>query len=208
MPFGRSCAERSPRSGQERLLDAIDELSALLADSRAVLPTEVAVAADLLVRCLDRGGKILVCGNGGSAADAQHFAAELVGRFGCERHPLAALSLTTDSSALTALANDYGAQSMFARQVVALGRPNDALVVISTSGRSANIRAAAVAAKREGLSVVALLGATRETMDDVADICLAVPCDSTPRIQEVHTLVLHCLADTIECALCQPNGRE
>ena len=197
------CEERAARPGGERFGIALEELAALLSTCRATLPTQVEAAATLLAGILRLEGKILVCCNGGSAADAQHFAAELVGRFGCERRPMAAVSLVTDTSVLSAIANDYVVESMFSRQVDALGRPEDALLVLSTSGQSANILAAAAAARRERMAVVSLVGSAAEALEDLSDVCISVRSRSTPRIQEIHTLVLHCLADTIECALCE-----
>jgi D-sedoheptulose 7-phosphate isomerase len=145
--------------------------------------------------------KILACGNGGSAADAQHFAAELVGRFERERPELAALSLATDTSALTAIANDYDYRQVFAKQVRALGRAGDVLFAISTSGNSDNVLAAVQAAHDRGMSVVALTGKKGGKMRDVLspdDIHICIPADRTARIQETHLLVLHCLCDGID----------
>lgn len=201
------CEGRAARPSRERFDVALEELAALLATCRATLPAQVEAAAALLAASLRGDGKILVCGNGGSAADAQHFAAELVGRFGCERRPMAAMSLATDTSVLSAIANDYGVEAMFSRQVHALGMPGDALLVLSTSGKSANILAAAATAKRERMAVVSLVGSAAEALEDLSDVCMSVPSCSTPRIQEIHTLVLHCLADALECALCEERWR-
>jgi D-sedoheptulose 7-phosphate isomerase len=159
-----------------------------------------------LIATFRAGGKLLVCGNGGSAADAQHFAAELVGRFACERQALASISLTTDTSILTAIANDYGVEHMFARQVDALGREGDALVVLSTSGQSPNVLAAADVANSKGMRVVALVGARADSHQSRSAVCISVPSESTPRIQEVHGLILHALADALECALCREDS--
>ena len=150
------------------------------------------------------GGRLLVAGNGGSAADAQHFAAELVGRFEAERQELAALSLTTDTSILTAVGNDYGFEQIFARQVRALGRAGDVLLAISTSGNSANVIAAITAAHEAGMHIVALTGKNggkigKMLNDD--DIHLCVPAERTARIQEVHLLTIHCLCDGIDALL-------
>jgi D-sedoheptulose 7-phosphate isomerase len=164
-----------------------------------VEPVELAVA--MMTAALAEDHKILACGNGGSAADAQHFAAELVGRFERERPELAALSLATDTSALTAIANDYDYDQIFAKQVRALGRAGDVLFAISTSGNSANVLAAVRAAHDRGMSVVALTGKKGGKMRDVLspdDIHICIPAERTARIQEVHLLVLHCLCDGID----------
>ncbi|HXZ50641.1 MAG TPA: phosphoheptose isomerase [Burkholderiales bacterium] len=173
-------------------------LKAACADS---LSMPIAHAVALMARTLRDGGKVLACGNGGSAADAQHFAAELVNRFEIERPPLAALALTTDSSTLTSIANDYSYEQVFAKQVRALGRRGDVLLAISTSGNSASVIEAMVAAHETGMRVVALTGrrggkiAARLGPEDV-HVC--VPHDRTVRIQEVHLLALHCLCDGID----------
>jgi len=149
-------------------------------------------------RALASGGQVLVCGNGGSAAESQHFAAELSGRYRRERRALAALALTVDTSALTAIGNDYGFAQVFARQVEAYGRGGDVLVVLSTSGRSANVIAAAEAGRARGLHVVALTGHDAGPLADVAHEVLAVPDRDTARVQEVHLTVLHALCDEVE----------
>ena len=158
-------------------------------------------AAELLAERLRQGHKILVCGNGGSAADAQHFAAELVNRFEIERPGLAAIALTTDSSALTSIANDYAFEHIFARQVRALGRPGDILLAISTSGNSPNVLTAMTAARERGLSTVALTGRDGGRMAGQlgeGDIELRAAATATARIQEVHILVIHCLCDLVD----------
>jgi D-sedoheptulose 7-phosphate isomerase len=168
------------------------------------LAAPVARAGGLLAETLRSGGKILACGNGGSAADAQHFAAELVNRFETERPPLAAVALTTDSSTLTSIANDYTYQQVFSKQLRAIGRRGDALLAISTSGNSANVIEAMQAAHELGLRVVALTGNGGGKMAALLrpeDAHLCVPHRSTARIQEVHLLVLHCLCDAIDTLL-------
>jgi D-sedoheptulose 7-phosphate isomerase len=157
-----------------------------------------AAAAEAMVTALRAGGRILACGNGGSAADAQHFAAELVGRFERERAALAAIALTTDTSILTALANDYDFARVFGRQVEALGRPGDVLLGISTSGGSANVIAAFAAAKAGGLTTVALTGRDGGAVGAAADIHINVPAASTARVQEVHRTLLHAVCALIE----------
>jgi D-sedoheptulose 7-phosphate isomerase len=151
----------------------------------------VVAMGDALAQRLKDGAKILICGNGGSAADAQHFAAELSGRFVSERRALAGVALTTDTSALTAIGNDYGFGQIFARQVEALGRPGDVLVGISTSGNSENIIHAVNAAKPLGIETMGLLGRDGGKLKTLMDDCLVVPCDVTARIQEVHIMVIH-----------------
>jgi D-sedoheptulose 7-phosphate isomerase len=161
-------------------------------------------AARLMVHSLTQGGKILACGNGGSAADAQHFASEMVNRFEHERPGLAAIALTTDTSTLTSIANDYAYDQVFARQVKALGQPGDLLLAISTSGNSPSVLQAAEAAHGRSMQVIALTGrnggSLAEQMQD-DDVFLCVPAESTARIQEVHLLIIHCLCDAVDSVL-------
>lgn len=157
--------------------------------------------ADTIARALAAGGKILVCGNGGSAADAQHFAAELVGRFERDRRGLPVIALTTDTSALTAISNDYGYERVFARQVDALGRPGDVLVSISTSGSSPNVLAAQNAAKAAGMVTVALTGRDGGALGAAADIHVNVASPSTARVQEVHRTILHVICQLVEAGI-------
>ncbi len=164
----------------------------------------IAQAVDAMVQCLMSSGKILACGNGGSAADSQHFAAELVGRFERERPELAALALTTDTSILSALANDYTFDQVYAKQVRALGQPGDVLLAISTSGNSRNVIEAIRAAQERDMRIVAMTGRGGGNIADMLsahDVNLCVPADRTSRIQEVHLLTLHCLCDGIDCTL-------
>lgn len=168
------------------------------------LSPAVAVAAEILVACLMHEGKILACGNGGSAADAQHFAAEMVGRFEKERPGLAALSLATDSSALTAIGNDYDFDLVFSKQVRALGHQGDILLAISTSGNSANVIEAIYAAHERGMRVIALTGKDGGQIAQILgadDLELRVPSERTARIQEVHILLIHALCDAIDYML-------
>ncbi len=161
-------------------------------------------AAELLAERLGRGNKILVCGNGGSAADAQHFAAELVNRFEIERPGLAAIALTTDSSALTSIANDYAFEQIFARQVRALGRPGDVLLAISTSGNSPNVRVAIDAARELEMTTLALTGHDGGCMAGQLggkDIEIRAAATATARIQEAHILIIHCLCDLVDWLL-------
>lgn len=157
--------------------------------------------ADLCTTAIRAGGKILFCGNGGSAADSQHLAAELVGRFRHNRPAMAALALTVDTSVLTAVGNDYGYEEVFARQVEGLGRAGDVLIGLSTSGNSANVLKAFAAAKRLGMGTVALTGATGGAAKAVADLCLCVPAETSDRIQEMHIAVGHLICGAIEKAV-------
>lgn len=163
-------------------------------------------AAGTIISALRTGRKILICGNGGSASDAQHFAAEIVGRFTRERSAWPALALTTDTSALTAVANDYGYENVFSRQVEALGKPGDVLIGISTSGNSKNIIKAVHQANTSDLQTIALTGNGGGTLADVADMAVKAPSDVTARIQEVHIFILHFWADTAEAALLAQEG--
>ena len=155
----------------------------------------------LCVKALNAGHKILLCGNGGSAADAQHIAAELVGRFVHDRKALPAIALTTDSSALTAIGNDYGFDDIFSRQVAGLAAEGDVLIAISTSGNSANILAACAAAQAAGCHVIGLSGKGGGALHDVVDVSVVVPSDVTARIQECHILIGHLLCEGIERGL-------
>jgi D-sedoheptulose 7-phosphate isomerase len=192
-------------------MDLISRISQQFTDSaqtklQAVerLAAPIAQAIEIMVRCLMSNGKIMACGNGGSAADSQHFAAELLNRFEKERPGLAAMALTTDTSTLTSIANDYDFVQIFSKQVRALGQPGDVLLAISTSGNSPNVIDAITAAHDRDVRVVALTGKTGGKMAGMlreGDVHLCVPADRTARIQEVHLLVLHCLCDGIDCML-------
>lgn len=180
--------------------DAVDTFKA----SSSELSGLLSEAVDLLFGTLANNGRILACGNGGSASDAQHFIAELVGRFERERLPLAGIALNTDTAILTAVGNDYGFDSIFKRQVNALGQPGDALVAISTSGNSHNVIHAIEAAHDRDMSVIALTGKGGGLITDLlldTDIHLCVPHDRTMRIQEVHIVLLHALCDGIDALL-------
>ena len=172
--------------------------------SSEVLPERIAQAADLIVKSLLSEGKILSCGNGGSAGDSQHFSSELLNRFERERPPLPAIALTTDTSTLTSIANDYSYNEVFSKQVRALGRKGDILLAISTSGNSRNVIEAIKTAHQRGMHVVALTGREGGAMREVLqprDVEVCVPSQITARIQEVHLLVIHCLCDLIDSQL-------
>ncbi|HEY1326233.1 MAG TPA: phosphoheptose isomerase [Casimicrobiaceae bacterium] len=193
------------------MIDHQKRIKAQFADSAQLkqaaadaMAPQIARAAALLTDCLFADGKILACGNGGSAADAQHFAAELVGRFERERPELPAISLSTDTSLLTAVANDYSFEHVFAKQVRALGAKGDVLLAISTSGNSANVVAAVQAAQEREMRVVALTGKGGGRIGELlgaSDVHLCVPHERTARIQEVHLLTIHCLCDAIDATL-------
>jgi D-sedoheptulose 7-phosphate isomerase len=173
-------------------------------ESAEILAPAIARAAALMTECLFADGRILACGNGGSASDAQHFAAELVGRFERERPELPALSLATDTSLLTAIANDYAFEQVFAKQVRALGAKGDVLLAISTSGNSPNVTAATAAAHERDMRVIALTGKGGGRLGELLspeDVHICVPHPRTMRIQEVHLLVIHCLCDAIDATL-------
>jgi D-sedoheptulose 7-phosphate isomerase len=169
---------------------------------------DVASAAAIITQALRGGGVALVCGNGGSAADAQHFVGELVGRFRRERAPFPALSLTADSAVLTAIANDYGFDTVFARQVAAFGRPGDVFVGFSTSGESHNVVNAARAARERGMTVVAFTGPAPTSLGEASDVQIAVPSADTALIQEAHGVVMHIISEVIEATLAGELGAE
>jgi D-sedoheptulose 7-phosphate isomerase len=188
----------------ERIRTHFAESARLKQDAAAALAPAIARAASMMTECLLADGKMLACGNGGSAADAQHFAAEMVGRFERERPELPAISLVTDTSILTAVANDYAFEQVFAKQVRALGAKGDVLLALSTSGNSGNVIAAIDAARDREMRVVALTGKGGGRIAGMlreSDVHLCVPHDRTARIQEVHLLVIHCLCDAVDNAL-------
>ena len=188
----------------ERISQHFQDSAQTKLDAMELLAAPISEAVQTMVACLVNDGKILACGNGGSAGDAQHFAAELVGRFEAERQELAAIALTTDSSILTAVANDYAFDVVFAKQVRALGRAGDVLLAISTSGNSVNVIKAIEAAHDNDMSVVALTGRGGGKIGQMlreGDIHLCVPAERTARIQETHLLAIHCLCDGIDCLL-------
>jgi D-sedoheptulose 7-phosphate isomerase len=186
----RENVEKSLREGAELRLALIEQCGA-----------QIVEAGQALCRCFQNGGKVLLFGNGGSAADAQHIAAEFVGRFVKERIPLPAIALTTDTSALTAIGNDYGYGEVFARQVRGLGNAGDVAIGISTSGRSPSILAGIKAARERGLITVGLTGAKGEALASLVDITLMVPSTCAARIQECHLAIEHILCEIVEDVL-------
>jgi D-sedoheptulose 7-phosphate isomerase len=188
----------------QRILAHFQESAELKLKSAAALTQPISQAVELMFAALSNGNKILACGNGGSAADCQHFAAELVGRFERERFPLPALALTTDTSILTAIGNDYSYKDVFAKQVQAFGQAGDILLAISTSGNSANVLAAVESALEREMRVVALTGKDGGQLAKMltdADVHINVPHARTARIQEVHLVAIHCICDGIDVAL-------
>jgi len=165
---------------------------------KKIEPSSIERLAASMGEALKKGNKLLICGNGGSAADAQHLAAELTGRFKKERKGLAGLALTTDTSALTAIANDYGYEQVFSRQVEALGKKGDVLLLISTSGNSSNLLLAAKKAREMGIAILGLLGKGGGTARELCDFSIIVPSDNTPRIQEMHGLILHVICELMD----------
>lgn len=187
-----------------RIHDNFNESIATKEKAASVLVGPIATAIERMVAALVDDKKILACGNGGSAADSQHFAAELLNRFEMERPGLAAMALTTDTSTLTSIANDYDYDLIFAKQVRALGQAGDVLLAISTSGNSANVIEAIHAAHEKQMTVVALTGKDGGQINDILgarDVNICVPASRTARIQEVHLLAIHCLCDGIDCTL-------
>ena len=185
---------------QQHFIDSAD----LKYQAAQSLSKPIAAAVQAVLACVTSGGKVLACGNGGSAADAQHFSAEFIGRFERERPELGAIALTTDSSILTAIANDYDFTRIFSKQVRGLGQAGDVLLALSTSGNSANILAAVEAAHEREMTVVALTGRGGGKISNLlreTDVHVCVPHDRTARIQEVHLLVLHCICDGVDTQL-------
>lgn len=190
------------RAGSDARRLTVDEIlreaSTLLETVRGIAPAQVLLAADMLVSALKSRNKVLVFGNGGSASDAEHLAAELVGHFSRDRQGWPAVSLTADSSVVTAIGNDYGFDQIFARQVEALGRQGDIAFAISTSGKSANVIAGLEAAERGGLRRIALTGRDGGLLGRAAELQINVPHDSVPRVQEVHRTLLHVICELVE----------
>jgi D-sedoheptulose 7-phosphate isomerase len=188
----------------ERIQQQFQDSVAAKALAAEVLSEPIAQAAERMVACLMGEGKILACGNGGSAVDAQHFSSGLINRFEAERPGLAAIALTTDTSCLTSIANDYDFSRVFARQIQALGAPGDLLLAITTSGNSRNVLEAVRAAHGKDMAVIALTGRDGGQLAETLleeDVLICVPTESTARIQEVHLLAIHCLCDSIDYLL-------
>ena len=183
---------------EERIRAIFQEASAVSLATAERSARTILAAAEAMRDALARGGKIVVFGNGGSAADSQHFAAELVGRFRVERQALPAIALTTDTSVITSIANDYAYDHVFVRQIQALGRAGDVAFGISTSGRSRNVLDALAEARRQQLTTIALVGSQTDGVAAVADIVIPVPAESTARVQEAHLTALHALCELIE----------
>lgn len=199
----------APMDTEAAIREQFAESIAVKQAAMASLGPALARAIAAMAACLQQGGKVLSCGNGGSAADAQHFSAELLNRFERERPALPAVALTTDSSTLTSIANDYAWEQVFSKQVLALGRPGDCLLAISTSGNSPNVLAAIEAAHDRGMHVVALSGRDGGRMAallQAGDIELRAPSMRTARIQEVHLLAIHCLCHGIDATLFPGDG--
>ena len=195
-------------SAEDRIQSQFESSIAIKRESAEQLTPKIVDAAMMIVGCVLGNGKVLSCGNGGSACDAQHFSSEMLNRFEMERPGLPAMAITTDSATITSIANDYGYEEIFAKQVRALGQPGDVLLAISTSGNSANVSQAAIAAHERGMNIVALTGCDggllAETLCE-SDIEIRVPSARTARIQEVHLLVIHCLCDLIDRELLGPE---
>ena len=193
----KNTIERLRQRASQHFLDSI----AVKQEAEKILPAAVAEGVIAMTDCLQSGGKVMACGNGGSAADAQHFAAELIGRFERERQELAAIALTTDSSILTAVGNDYSYDEVFSKQVRGLGKPGDILLGISTSGNSKNVVKAIEAAKKLGMKIIALTGnggGKIAALLDSGDIHLCAPSTRTARLQETHLVLLHSLCDGVD----------
>lgn len=190
------------------MADLLTEIAREIQESVAVkeqllgsMPQLIADATRLMIASLSGGGKLIVFGNGGSAADAQHLAAELVGRYRQDRKGIAAIALTTDSSAITSISNDYGFDTVFSRQLEAIGKSGDVVLAISTSGDSPNVIRAVALAKKLGIPSIGLTGRTGGKLRASVDVCLSVPSDSTPRVQEAHSLIIHIISGIVENAM-------
>jgi D-sedoheptulose 7-phosphate isomerase len=183
---------------KELLNGFFNEHENVLKETHRLIGDDIEEAADLIAKSLESEGTIFWCGNGGSAADSQHIAAEFVGRFKKDRKPLRSIALTTDSSILTCVANDYSFEEVFSRQINALGRSGDVLVAITTSGKSENIKQALVQARTMGIKTIGLLGKNGGECKDYTDVSMIVPSDTTARIQEIHILIEHLLCEIVE----------
>ncbi|HKP68498.1 MAG TPA: D-sedoheptulose 7-phosphate isomerase, partial [Pyrinomonadaceae bacterium] len=185
-------------NGEDRIERSLTQHAGVFQNIHDNFRSEIAACAELIIETVANGKKVLVCGNGGSAADAQHIAAEFVGRYEAERRGLPAIALTTDTSALTALSNDYGFERVFARQVEALGVEGDLLIAISTSGDSPNVIAATMAARSAGCKVLAMTGQKGTKLASLSDMCIKVPSTRTARIQEAHITIAHIWCELLD----------
>ena len=206
--FSTTAIEKKMRSEQKTQQSSGSLIESSLNEHRAVFDavfttgqTSIQDCVDLLISTFNKGNKVLLCGNGGSAADAQHIAAEFVGRYEAERKALPAISLTTDTSSLTALANDYDFERIFARQVEALAATGDCLIAISTSGNSRNVIAAVMEARKHGCKVIGMTGANGKKLASLCDTCILVPSERTARIQEAHITIAHIWCEMIDAAI-------
>ena len=190
------------KSVQKQIEAVIGTHKKMVGEFEAVGVEAIAAAAAAIIKSLKQDGTVYICGNGGSAADAQHIACELVGRFVRERKGLAAVALTTDTSAITSIANDYGYEKVFARQVEALVKEGDILWAISTSGSSANVVAAAELARQKGAFVLAFTGQPKSKLEQIADICFCADDQSTARSQEIHQIAYHIICELVEQNFC------
>ncbi|MBI2336899.1 MAG: SIS domain-containing protein [Deltaproteobacteria bacterium] len=181
---------------QEKILKSLENLKNLLSDDHCL--SNIQKAADWVISSLKSGNKLIVCGNGGSAADAQHLAAEFLCRFYKDRKALAAIALTTDTSTLTAIANDYAFEDVFSRQLEGIGKKNDILIGISTSGSSKNVLKAFQAAAKMAIRTILLTGSVERDIAKISDLVIKAPSDDTPRIQEMHLLIEHILSELVE----------
>jgi D-sedoheptulose 7-phosphate isomerase len=191
------------KSVRKKIIETIEAHKKVITELEAGSIETIAAIAKAITRALEHNGRVYICGNGGSAADAQHIASELVGRFERERKPLPAVAMTTDTSIMTSLSNDYGYENVFAKQVNALVKKDDILWAISTSGTSANIVAAAKLAKKKGAKVLAFTGIDGSKLEKMADICFCANSKSTARSQEVHQLGFHIICGLVEDSFCK-----
>jgi D-sedoheptulose 7-phosphate isomerase len=180
------------------LFKTFEEHSRVLKKTQIAIKNGIKLSSEIIVKSLKKGGTIFWCGNGGSAADSQHIAAEFVGRFKKNRKPLRSIALTTDTSILTCVSNDYSFEEVFSRQIDALGRKGDVLVAISTSGNSRNVKRAIIQAQKMGLKTIGLLGKNGGTCKNYVDVPLIIPSNNTARIQEIHILIEHLLCEIME----------
>jgi D-sedoheptulose 7-phosphate isomerase len=181
----------------KNILDSFDKSIQVISESKKLI-NEIQLAIELIIKCFSNKNKVVIFGNGGSAADSQHFAAEFIGRFQLERKSLPAVSLTTDSSILTALGNDYSFEEIFSRQCESIVKENDVVIAISTSGNSLNVIKGITSSKNNGATIIGILGNDGGKIKDLVNIPIIIPSNSTPRIQESHRLILHIICDLVE----------